>query len=328
MSKFTGIGQVIAVGDLHGNYHGLRTILLRCGVIDKKERWIARDTHLVQLGDVLGRGGEPGKIFRMLKRLEQEALDAGSRVHFLLGNHEAMSISGMLMYNTVEEFRDLAGEDWLEPAADGASWESHAARAQDGEGRPGRPGGRVAAQRLDMMGAREFRDSLSPEGKVGYWLSTHDSAVSINGFLFVHGGLNRECGLVPLDELNAQVRAELFGGPALAAGKADWSAASARAAPEGGIVLRRDGPQWNREFTLDRNPERQKELEEVLEFHGCGGMVVGHTPTKCIDPSQAGRIMSLYGGKLHCIDTGIGRAYGENLSALKIKGGVVTPIYP
>lgn len=325
MSTYSDIGQILAVGDLHGNYDGLRRILQRCGVIDRKDRWCAKDTHLVQLGDVLGRGGEPGKIFRLLKRLEQEALDAGSRVHLLLGNHEAMSISGMLMYNTVEEFRDLAGEDWLEPAADGASWETHAER-MEAHGDKG-VGRRLAGARLDMMGAREFRDSLSPEGKVGYWLSQHDSAVAINGFLFVHGGLNRECGLVPLDDLNARVREELFGGGARAQideGRAsedpDWT--------PGGMVLRRDGPQWNREFTLDRNPEREKELEEVLAFHRCRAMVVGHTPTKCIDPQQAGRIMTLYGGKLHCVDTGIGRAYGENLSALRIQRDETTAIYP
>jgi hypothetical protein len=327
MSKYTGIGQVIAVGDLHGNYEGLRTILERSGVIDRKERWVAGGTHLVQLGDVLGRGGEPGKIFRLLKRLEQEALEAGGRVHLLLGNHEAMSISGMLMYNTVEEFRDLADEDWLEPAGDGEAWEVHAARMNaQGEGRVGR---RLAGSRLDMMGAREFRDSLSPEGKVGYWLSNHDSAVSVDGFLFVHGGLNRGCGLIPLDDLNARVRDELFGGAArrqvdearqAAANDRDWTA--------GGMVLRRDGPQWNREFTLDQSPEREKELQEVLAFHGCKAMVVGHTPTKCIDPQKAGRIIPLYGGKMQCIDTGIGRAYGENLSALRIQGGVATPIYP
>ena len=135
MTTFNGINQVIAVGDLHGNYDGLRAILIRCGVLDKKDRWIAKNTHLVQLGDVLGRGGEPGKIFRLLKRLEQEAPDFGSQVHLLLGNHEAMSISGMLMYNTVEEFRDLAGEDWLEPPSDGSSWEVHAAKWQ-AEGLP------------------------------------------------------------------------------------------------------------------------------------------------------------------------------------------------
>src|SRR3954452_16451359 len=115
-SVFSEVGRIIAVGDLHGNYAGFKRILHETGLVDKRGHWRAKDTHLVQLGDVLGRGGEPGKIFRLLKRLEQEAVEFESRVHLLLGNHEAMSMSGLLIYNTLEEFQDLADQNLLNPA--------------------------------------------------------------------------------------------------------------------------------------------------------------------------------------------------------------------
>ncbi|HLP40606.1 MAG TPA: metallophosphoesterase, partial [Fibrobacteria bacterium] len=115
-SVFSGAGRIVAVGDLHGNHDGLRRILQGAGLIDRRDRWCAWDTHLVQLGDVLGRGGEPGKIFRLLKRLEEEAPAFGSRVHLILGNHEAMTLSGMHLYNTEEELRDLAETNLLETA--------------------------------------------------------------------------------------------------------------------------------------------------------------------------------------------------------------------
>lgn len=310
-SVHSGVGRIVAVGDLHGNYAGLHRILLKTGIIDRRDRWIASDTHLVQLGDILGRGGEPGKIFRLLKRLEQEAPASGSRVHILLGNHEAMSMSGMLMYNTLEEFRDLADEDLLEsaqgePAAEGRRFGSTSADLRLGK-------------RLDLMGCREFRDSLSPEGRVGHWLAHHDTAVSINGSLFVHGGLNREYGLMPLETLNETVRRELFSGDAEAP---DWTATG------GEIMLRRDGPQWNRELTIRPDAAKQKMLEQVLEYHGCSRMVVGHTPTSCISPDQAGRVIPLYGGRLWCIDTGIGKAYGGRLSALCMDASGVETVYP
>jgi hypothetical protein len=303
-STFRNISQIIAVGDVHGNYAGFRSILQYCGVIDKKERWMARDTHLVQLGDVLGRGGEPGKIFRLLKRLEEEAPKFGSRVHLLLGNHEAMSMRGLLMYNTVAEFEDLARENFLDaPAGKTGAWEETGSEAEAKFGK-----------RLAMMGCREFQDCLSPAGKVGHWLAHHDSAVTINDCLFVHGGLNREYGFQPLDRINEQVRTEL----------------SARPDPEKGasVMLGRDGPQWNRDFPLRPSPEKEKELEEVLDYHRCHRMVVGHTPTSCIDPAMAGRILPLYGGKLYCIDTGIGNAYGGNLSALRIADRGLSAVYP
>jgi hypothetical protein len=297
-SVFTGIGRVVAIGDLHGNYPGFRRILTETGLIDKRGHWRARDTHLVQLGDILGRGGEPGKIFRMLQRLEEEAPAFGSKVHVLLGNHEAMSISGLILYNTLEEFRDLAESDLLD---DGA------------KRKPARPVDPKLGKRLDMLGAREFRAALSPCGKVGSWLLGHDSVVSINGDLFVHGGLNRAHGCMPLQALNDRVRAELSDdGPAH---------------PGKDVMLRRDGPQWNREYTLKPGPEREAELADVLDYHGCKRMVVGHTPTSCIRPSLAGRIVPLYGERMWCIDTGIGRTYGGHLSALSLERGTPAPLH-
>jgi calcineurin-like phosphoesterase family protein len=300
-SVFSDVVRILAIGDLHGNYPGFKRILRQAGILDAHGHWCARDTHLVQLGDILGRGGEPGKIFRLLKRLETEAPDFGSRVHVLLGNHEAMCMSGLILYNTMEEFQDLAGEDLLENG-------DKPDCGSDGPALDPKLG-----KRLDMLGCREFRAALSPTGKVGSWLLGHDSAVSINGNLFVHGGLNRAHGCMPLRQLNDRVRTELSDdGP-----------------PDAGedVMLRRDGPQWNRDFTLRRNAAREAELAEVLDYHGCSRMVVGHTPTHCIDPSRAGRIVPLYGDRLYCIDTGIGKTYGANLSALNVERGTPSALY-
>lgn len=321
---FSDVGRVLAIGDLHGNFPGFKRILREAGILDKAGRWKARDTHLVQLGDILGRGGEPGKIFNLLKRLEIEALDFGSRVHVLLGNHEAMSMSGLLIYNTLEEFQDLAGQDLLEdpfPAGVTPGQDSKGAVAAAKRPEETRPVlDPKLGKRLDMLGCKEFRAALSPHGKVGSWLLGHDSAVSINGSLFVHGGLNRNHGFMPLETLNDRVRSALSddGPPGANAGL-----------PGAGkdIMLKRDGPQWNREFTLNPTDERKRELVEVLKYHGCERMVVGHTPTSCIDPAQAGRILPLYGERMYCIDTGIGRTYGQHLSALSLERGAASALY-
>jgi len=305
-SVFSDVGRVVAIGDLHGNISGFREILRRTGITDAHGDWMARDTHLVQLGDILGRGGEPGKIFRLLQRLEAQSPAFGSRVHVLLGNHEAMSMTGLLLYNTMEEFQDMAAEDWLPPPEAGFG-----NRSGTGDWAPTRES--KLGKRLEMMGCGGFRESLAPGGKAGGWLAGHDSAVSINGYLFVHGGLNREHGCMDLDALNERVRREL----------------GAACAPDAGkdIMLRRDGPQWNREFTLRPSAARKSELREVLDYHGCSHMVVGHTPTSCIDPARKGRIVSMYGRRLYCIDTGIGKTYGGNLSALSLEKGEASALH-
>jgi Calcineurin-like phosphoesterase len=302
---FSEVGRIVAVGDLHGNFAGFKRILQEAGLIDKRGHWKAKDTHLIQLGDILGRGGEPGKIFKLLRRLEAEAPQHRSHVHVLLGNHEAMSMSGLIVYNTMEEFRDLAGEDLLEAGAEFPAKSPALEKRSDLDAK--------LSKRLDMLGCREFRAALSPQGKVGRWLVSHDSAVVVNGNLFVHGGLNRDYGLIPLRDLNDRVRMELCDDGIPSAGK--------------DLMLRRDGPQWNREYTLKPNDERRRELEDVLDYHRCSRMVVGHTPTSCIDPSRAGRILPMYDEKLFCIDTGIGKTYGENLSALNWERGEVSALY-
>lgn len=294
--RFEGGRQIIAVGDLHGNYEGFRSILLRCGLIDTSDHWVARDTHLIQLGDILGRGGEPGKIFNLLKRLEQEAPFSGSRVHVLLGNHEILTMRGTLLYNTVEEFLDLS---------QGAALDAF---LEESDGEVADPKYR---KRLEMLGCREFKESLSPRGRIGQWLLRHPSAVNIGGNLFVHGGLNRSHGMQELEILNARVRREVL------------------ASESGGeILLTRDGPQWNREFIFANSPGKGRELDEVLDYHGCRRMVVGHTPTCHIHKDFTGEIVTLYGGKLVCADTGIGKAYGSRLSALRLIGDEITAIYP
>lgn len=323
-NTFSDVGRIVAIGDLHGNFPGFRKILLNTGLIDKRGHWKAWNTHLIQLGDILGRGGEPGKIFRLLKQLEEEAPEYNSHVHVLLGNHEAMSMSGLLMYNTIEEFQDLTEQDFIEPleiigGTGGAGsatpdWRPVSDRpVQDRAVRERPIPDAKYDKRMDILGCREFRATLSPWGKVGKWLGMHDSAVIVNDSLFVHGGLNREHGCRPLDDLNQQVRREL----------------GTFAPPDANrdIMLRRDGPQWNREFTLRPNAEKERELAEVLDYHGCKRMVVGHTPTSCIIPSQAGRIVPLYDEKLICIDTGIGKSYGGNLSALSLEAGEVSALY-
>jgi hypothetical protein len=294
--RFEGGRQIFAVGDLHGNYEGFRSILLRCGLIDDSDHWVARDTHLIQLGDILGRGGEPGKIFSLLKRLEEEAPFAGSRVHLLLGNHEVLTMRGTLHYNTVEEFLDLSQGDALEVFREESEGDPLDAKYR---------------KRLEILGCREFKETLSPKGRIGQWLLRHPSAVNIGGNLFVHGGLNRNHGLQSLEILNAKVRRELV--EAIAGGE---------------NILTRDGPQWNREFIFSNTAHKGQELDEVLNYHECRRMVVGHTPTSHINKDYVGEIVTLYQGRLICADTGIGKSYGSRLSALRIIGDEITAIYP
>jgi len=55
--------RVVAVGDIHGDYNKLVQVLTAAKLIDKKLNWIAEDTALVQLGDLIDRARNPIQFF-------------------------------------------------------------------------------------------------------------------------------------------------------------------------------------------------------------------------------------------------------------------------
>ncbi|MCP4817053.1 MAG: metallophosphoesterase, partial [Planctomycetaceae bacterium] len=66
--------------------------------IDSKGNWNWGDGHLVLVGDLVDRGTQVTELMWLIHRLERQALKAGGRVHYVLGNHEAMVMGGDLRY--------------------------------------------------------------------------------------------------------------------------------------------------------------------------------------------------------------------------------------
>ena len=76
--------------DIHGNFEMFKENLRKAGYIDKDNKWIAGDSVLVQLGDVIDRGDDSKAAYFFLKNLQVEAREAGGDVVRLMGNHELM----------------------------------------------------------------------------------------------------------------------------------------------------------------------------------------------------------------------------------------------
>jgi hypothetical protein len=93
-----GVRKLAAFSDPHGQYELLMQLLAANGVVDADSNWRFGDGQLVVTGDVFDRGHRVTEIFWLLYSLEQQAREAGGRVHFLLGNHEYMVLRGDLRY--------------------------------------------------------------------------------------------------------------------------------------------------------------------------------------------------------------------------------------
>ncbi len=96
--SFAGVPKLAALSDIHGQYDIMRTLLRAHGVIDAQDRWAWGEGHLVIAGDIFDRGPQVNEALWLVHGLQRQALEAGGRVHFLLGNHEAMVLYDDLRY--------------------------------------------------------------------------------------------------------------------------------------------------------------------------------------------------------------------------------------
>ena len=90
--------RIIAIGDLHGDYEAFTQLLSQAELIDERGKWSGGSTILVQTGDVPDRGPDSLKIIQHLQRLQKQAPRRDGRVITLVGNHEAMNMTGDLRY--------------------------------------------------------------------------------------------------------------------------------------------------------------------------------------------------------------------------------------
>jgi len=311
--------RIIAVGDLHGDFDAWQTIARSAGVMDARGHWAAGKTILVQMGDITDRGGDSLKIVRSLQQLQKEAPRKGGKAIVILGNHEAMQLLGDNRYTTPGEYaaftdtQSAARRDRVYDA-NRAALEA-AARARDPKVAPAQV--RAAWMTEHPLGWVEHRLAWGPSGELVKWSTSNPAIASIDGTLFVHGGISAETARLPLDQVNRRVAA------AMAA--ADDSSSSVLSEPLGPLWYRglvATDPDAQAERAAAKPPvsplTQDQELTAVLAAYGARRMVVAHTP------SLQG-IQITNGGRLARIDTGISRYYGGPLTWLEIVGGQMIP---
>lgn len=311
--------RIVAVGDLHGDFAAWQAIARRAGIVDSKGHWAGGKTILVQLGDITDRGPDSLKIVRSLQQLQKEAPRKGGKTIVVLGNHEAMNLTGDNRYTTPGEY--AAFVDAQSESRRNQVYDSNRARLE-AAARAANPAATAEQVRTAWMtehplGWVEHYIAWSPSGELGKWAASNPAIVRIDGTLFVHGGISAEYSKLPVDEINRRVSAAMASG--------DDSATS--------ILFDPLGPLWYRGLAI-ADPEaeaaraaakppaapltQEQELGVVLAAYGAQRLVIAHTP------SLQG-IQITNGGRLARIDTGITQYYGGPLTWLEIIGHQVTP---
>ena len=97
-SEFLKVKNLVALSDIEGNFGALRKLLQANKVIDEDFNWTFGEGNLVLVGDFFDRGLQVTEVLWLVYYLEEKAKAAGGYIHFILGNHEIMNLSGDLRY--------------------------------------------------------------------------------------------------------------------------------------------------------------------------------------------------------------------------------------
>ena len=344
--RWSGIERVVAVGDVHGAFDAMTATLINAGVLDEGLHWNGGATHLVFTGDILDRGPKSRNVMDLIMRLEEEAPDAGGRVHLLLGNHEVMNLVGDLRYVSKAEYAAFADEESAEDRERG--FQAYRKTRPENSNEDWL---RDEYQGKYPAGFFGHRRAFGSNGAYGPWLMSKPLMIVINGTAFVHGGLSElvaELGLEGVNrKLTSQVRdyvtqAEVLieKGILSPTGSFHRAAGILEALPDdvdrptyirtaiGTVINLNDAsvhsqssPSWYRGNVGCGPLIEEDKLAGALAAIGANRVVVGHTPT------LTRRVLERLDGRVIEIDTGmLTAAYKGSGNALIIEGEILTVV--
>jgi len=102
--EFDGIDSILVIGDVHGGYNALVTLLKAHGIISPSMNWQWGNNHLVFIGDIFDRGDHVTEALWLIYKLQRQALKSNGQVHFILGNHELLIMEGNTGYISEKYF--------------------------------------------------------------------------------------------------------------------------------------------------------------------------------------------------------------------------------
>ncbi len=97
-SEWGKLKKQLVISDIEGNFAAFRKLLVANKVIDDNFNWIFEEGHLLLIGDFVDRGAQVTEVLWLIYSLEEKARATGGYVHYVLGNHEIMNMSGDLRY--------------------------------------------------------------------------------------------------------------------------------------------------------------------------------------------------------------------------------------
>ena len=287
--QFDDPGRIVTVGDLHGDFNKFVDILLTAGLIDASGKWIGGAAHLVQLGDINGKGEDTRLIMDLIINIEGQARAAGGRVHTLLGNHDLKVVWGDSESTTEQEVKGFKDFAETKPAD----------RTE------------TAAMKRERL-QRGFLAALRGDSSYAKWIRSRNMVVKIGTRLFSHGGFRKWISRVDIGAYNATARAWLAyyqgAGPKPPKGS-NW------------VVFSDLSSAWDRKL-LDLDLKREA-LDKIRQRLGVEEIFLGHKPSPISSESDRREVLEIY-EKVYMCDTGISDRRDGTGSAVIVEGERIT----
>ncbi len=335
--------RIVAIADVHGAFDAMVETLQRAAVLDDELAWVAGQTHLVIVGDILDRGPKSRDAMDLLMRLEGDATAAGGKVQVLIGNHESMNLIGDMRYVSKAEYAAFAAD---ESSDERERWFNAYARRRSGDAGSEAP--RKVFEQQFPAGFFALRRAFAPDGHYGKWLLEKPVIALINGTAFVHGGLSPLVGELGLDGVNVRLKQELIEYvealqvltdaeivlptdshydilpildaylPALNDATEVLQALDTAKRLGKSALFDADGPLWYRGNVACGGVIEEHRLLATLAAIDAERVVVGHTPT----PNR--KVLQRFDGRIIEIDTGMLNFYYKGSgNALVLDGDTV-----
>ena len=162
--------RVVAIGDVHGDFDALVSILVDRGLVNAQGHWSGGSTHLVMMGDVVNGAGDSRLIIDLLMQLEKNRMKAVAEFIRFSGNHEADVIRGNSRM----------------AKADRKLFEKHPVDGKDFD---------------------DVRKVFQGDTVYAKWLRSKNAIVKIGNKIYSHAGLHRWADKNDPGRINATVRA-------------------------------------------------------------------------------------------------------------------------
>jgi hypothetical protein len=253
--------RIVAIGDIHGDFDALISLLLKNHIIDDDGKWIAGKTQLVQMGDLVDRWSQSRIVMDFLMNLEQEAKQAGGDVFCLLGNHEIMISMGLYDTTTLDEMLHFFPE--------------------------------LPAETPREVVLASYRKLMTSDNRYTRWMRSRKTVIKIGDTLFMHAGFDENFIRMRPEDINATVlrHLEVFHGVADKKEMEKKGTGWILQSNEKASLL------WNRQ--LAREEMSEETLDLTLAHFKAKGVVIGHnysSNSKKIETLYGGKVMNTDSG--------------------------------